>query len=82
MSDAPQIAVRTRGALMAKTITLNASLKCPDVKDDDVVRHDGHLVGPMRLVGERYAQGTTWGWRITDAMAMPASANSSHEGPL
>jgi hypothetical protein len=82
MSDAPQIAVRTRGALVAKTITLNASPKWPDVKDDYIVRYDGHLVGRMRLAGERYAQGTTWGWRITDAMAMPASANGSHEGPL
>jgi hypothetical protein len=67
---------------MAKPITLNASPKWPDVKDDDVVRYDGHLVGRVRLAGERYAQGTTWEWSITVAMAMPASANGSHEGPL
>ena len=78
MSDAPQIAVRTAGALMAKPITLKASPKWPDVKDDYIVRYDGHLVGRIRLAGEHYAQGR--GWSITDAMTMPASANGSHEG--
>jgi hypothetical protein len=60
---------------MAKPITLNASLKWPDVKDDYVVRYDGHLVGRMRLGGDRYAQGTTWEWSITVPMAMPVWAN-------
>jgi hypothetical protein len=45
MSGAAQIAVRTPGTLMAKPITLNASPKWPDVKDDYIVRYDGHLVG-------------------------------------
>jgi hypothetical protein len=79
MSGAPQIAVRTPGALMAKPITLNASLKWPDVKDDYVVRYDGHLVGRMRLGGERYAHGTTWEWSITVPMAMPVWANGTAE---
>jgi hypothetical protein len=64
---------------MAKPITLNASPKWPDVKDDYIVRYDGHLVGRMRLAGDRYAQGTTWEWSITVAMAMPAWANGTAE---
>ena len=36
---------------MAKTKPLHASLKWPDVKDDYVVRYDGHLVGRIRLGG-------------------------------
>jgi hypothetical protein len=79
MSGAPQIAVRTPATLMAKPITLNASPKWPDVKDDYIVRYDGHLVGRMRLAGERYAHGTTWEWSITVAMAMPAWANGTAE---
>jgi hypothetical protein len=68
MSGAPQIVVRTPGALTAKPIALNASPKWPDVKDDYVVRYDGHLVGRMRLGGERYSHGTTWEWSITVPM--------------
>ena len=64
---------------MAKAITLNASPKWPDVKDDYIVRYDGHLVGRMRLAGERYAHGTTWEWSITVAMAMPAWASGTAE---
>jgi hypothetical protein len=36
---------------MAKPIALSASPKWPDVKDDYVVRYDGHLIGRMRLGG-------------------------------
>ncbi len=79
MSGAPQIAVRTPGALTTKPIALNASLKWPDVKDDYVVRYDGHVVGRMRLGGERHAQGTTWEWSITVPMAMPVWANGTAE---
>jgi hypothetical protein len=66
---------------MAKPTALNASPKWPDVKDDYIVRYDGHLVGRMRLAGERYAHGTTWEWSITVAMAMPAWANGTAEKP-
>ena len=45
MSDAPQMAVRIAAAPVAKAITLKASLKWPDVKDDYLVRYDGHLIG-------------------------------------
>jgi hypothetical protein len=77
MSDAPKIAVRTAAAPVAKTITLKASLKWPDVKDDYVVRYDGHLIGRIRLGG--YAQGTNWEWSITVPMAMPDWANGTAE---
>ncbi len=79
MSDAPQIVVRTAAAPAAKTITLRASLKWPDVKDDYVVHYDGHLIGRIRLGDERYAQGTTWEWSIAVPMAMPDWANGSAE---
>ena len=71
MSDASQMAVRIAAAPVAKAITLKASLKWPDVKDDYLVRYDGHLIGRIRLGDERYAQGTTWEWSITIPMAMP-----------
>ncbi len=79
MSGAPQTVVRTAAAPVAKAITLNASLKWPDVKDDYVVRYDGHLIGRMRLAGERDAQGTTWEWSITIPMALPVWANGTAE---
>jgi hypothetical protein len=79
MSDAPPIVVRTAAAPVAKTVTLKASLKWPDVKDDYVVRYDGHLIGRIRLGDERYAQGTNWEWSITVPMAMPDWARGSAE---
>ncbi|WP_291856130.1 hypothetical protein [Bradyrhizobium sp.] len=50
---------------MAKTITLNANLRWPDVKNDYVLRYDGHAIGHIRLVNGG------WEWKITVAMAMP-----------
>jgi hypothetical protein len=41
MSDAPQMTVRPAAAPVAKPITLKASLKWPDVKDDYVVHYEG-----------------------------------------
>jgi hypothetical protein len=76
MSGVPQIVVRTPDAVTAKPIALNASPKWPDVKDDSVVRYDGHLIDRMRL-GERYSHGTTWEWSITVPMAMPVWANGT-----
>jgi hypothetical protein len=64
---------------MANAITLNASLKWPDVKDDYVVRYEGRVIGRMRLGGERYAQGNTWEWSIDIPMAMPPWASGSAE---
>ena len=78
MSGAPQIVVRPHAAPAAKTITLKASLKWPDVRDDYVVRYDGHLIGRIRLADERYGQGT-WEWSIAIPMAMPDWARGSAE---
>ena len=64
---------------MAKPISLNVTLKWPDVSDDYVVRYEGHLVGRIRLGGERYMHGTTWEWSITVPMAMPVWANGTAE---
>src|SRR5258708_5922371 len=77
MSDAPQIAVRPAAA-PAKPITLKASLKWLDVKDDYVVRYEGHLIGRIRLGDQRYEQGT-WEWSIAVPMAMPDWANGTAE---
>jgi hypothetical protein len=62
---------------MAKTKPLHASLKWPDVKDDYVVRYHGHLVGRIRLGGERYSHGTTWEWSIDVPMELPDWARGS-----
>jgi hypothetical protein len=64
---------------MAKTKPLPGSLKWPDVKDDYVVRYDGHLIGRMRSGGERYTHGTTWEWSIAVPMAMPVWAKGTAE---
>jgi hypothetical protein len=50
---------------MAKTITLSASLTWPDVKNDFVLRYDGHAIGRIRL------DESAWAWQITLPMAMP-----------
>jgi len=78
MSGAPRIVVRPPAAPAAKTITLKASLKWPDVRDDYVVRYDGHLIGRIRLADEHYGQGT-WEWSIAVPMAMPDWARGSAE---
>jgi hypothetical protein len=78
MSDAPKIVMRAAAGPVAKAIALKASLKWPDVKDDYLVRYDGHLIGRLRLGDDRYAQGT-WEWSITIPMAMPDWANGSAE---
>jgi hypothetical protein len=60
-----------------KTISLNARLKWPDVKDDYVVWQEEHEIGRIRLIGD--AQGTTWEWYVTVPMAMPAWASGTCE---
>ena len=65
---------------MAKAITLNATLKWPDVKDDYVVRYEGHVVGRIRRGGLRYGEGNQWEWSIDVPMAMPAWASGAAEG--
>ena len=61
------------GAIMAKTITLNASPTWPDVKNDYILRYDGHAIGRIRL-----DQGA-WEWQITIPMTMPTWASGTAE---
>ena len=56
---------------MAKSITLNASLTWPDVKNDFVLRYEGHAIGGIRL------DENIWAWHITIPMAMPAWASGT-----
>ncbi len=56
---------------MAKSITLNASPTWSGVKDDYVLRYEGHTIGRIRRVE------TAWEWHITIPMAMPAWARGS-----
>ena len=80
MSRGPKIVVRNSAAPVAKAITLNADPKWPGVTDDYVVRYEGHLIGRIRLGGERYGQGNSWEWTIDVPMAMPKWARGSAEG--
>jgi hypothetical protein len=50
---------------MAKTITLNAAPTWPGVKDDYVLRFEGHTIGRIRFAV------SAWEWQITVPMAMP-----------
>jgi hypothetical protein len=58
---------------MVKTITLNASLRWPDVKNDFVLRYDGHAIGRIRL------DNGAWQWQITIPMAMPEWAQGASD---
>ena len=62
---------KTSGAIMVKTITLSASPTWSDVKNDYVLRYDGHAIGRIRL--DRSA----WEWQVTIPMAMPAWAGGT-----
>jgi hypothetical protein len=56
---------------MAAKITIDASLRWPDVRDDYVVRFEGHSIGRVRL------DGTNWFWSITIPMALPEWAEGT-----
>jgi hypothetical protein len=60
-----------KGADMAKTIILNASPTWAGVKDDYVLRYDGHVIGRIRSAEK------TWEWHLTIPMAMPEWAQGS-----
>ena len=62
---------------MAKAINLKASPKWPDVKDDYVVRYEGHLIGRIRLAARSSQEDYTWEWSIP--MEMPVWANGTAE---
>lgn len=50
---------------MARAISLNLSLRWPEVKDDYLVRFEGHSIGSVRL------SESGWVWSITIPMALP-----------
>jgi hypothetical protein len=56
---------------MATKITIDASLRWPDIRDDYVVRFEGHSIGRVRL------DGTSWVWNITIPMALPEWAEGA-----
>lgn len=58
---------------MARTITLNASPTWPGVKNDYVLRYEGHVIGRIRFAE------TAWEWHIAVPMAMPEWAQGIAE---
>lgn|SRR5689334_15745527 len=56
---------------MAQAISLSLSLRWPEVKNDYVVRFEGHAIGHVRLAG------SDWVWAITVPMALPDWAAGS-----
>lgn len=64
---------RFNGCPMAKSIVLNASPTWPGVKDDYVLRYDGHLIGRIRSAE------SAWEWHVTVPMALPKWAQGSSE---
>lgn len=56
---------------MAKAITLSASPTWSGVKDDYVLRYEGHAIGRIRRAE------TAWEWHITIPMAVPEWTSGS-----
>jgi hypothetical protein len=50
---------------MSAKLTIDASLRWPDVRDDYAVHFQGHSIGRVRL------EGADWVWSITIPMALP-----------
>ena len=50
---------------MSAKLTIDASLRCPDVRDDYAVHFQGHSIGRVRL------DPAGWVWSITVPMALP-----------
>jgi hypothetical protein len=50
---------------MAQAISLSLNLRWPEVKNDYLVRFEGHTIGHVRLAGSE------WVWAITVPMALP-----------
>ena len=50
---------------MSAKLTIDASLRWPDVRDDYAVHFQGHSIGRVRL------EGAGWVWSITIPMALP-----------
>jgi hypothetical protein len=58
-------------SVMATKITIDAHLRWPDIRDDYVVRFEGHSIGRVRL------DGTVWIWSISIPMALPEWAEGT-----
>jgi hypothetical protein len=56
---------------MAKAITLSAKLTWPGVKDDYVLRYEGHAIGRIRRAE------AAWEWHISIPMALPEWARGT-----
>src|ERR1700710_2103748 len=56
---------------MEKTISLSAAPAWPGIKDDFILRYEGHEIGRIRKLAG------VWEWAVTIPMAMPAWANGS-----
>ena len=57
--------------VMEKTISLSAVPAWPGVKDDFILRYEGHEIGRIRKLAG------AWEWAITIPMAMPTWAQGS-----
>jgi hypothetical protein len=56
---------------MATKITIDAHLRWPDIRDDYVVRFEGHSIGRVRL------DGINWVWSVAIPMALPEWAEGT-----
>lgn len=63
---------------MKQSISLEAKLRWPDVKDHYIILHEGHAIGNVHRSGE------SWSWSISIPMGLPdwsvGSTSSLHEG--
>ncbi|MDA9536601.1 hypothetical protein ACM41_10030 [Bradyrhizobium sp. CCBAU 21362] len=63
---------------MKQSISLNAKLRWPDVKDHYVVIYEGHVIGNVHRSGD------SWSWSISVPMGLPdwsvGNAASLHDG--
>ncbi|MBR0842114.1 hypothetical protein JQ607_18095 [Bradyrhizobium liaoningense] len=63
---------------MKQSISLNAKLRWPDVKDHYIILHDGHVIGNVHRSGD------SWSWSISIPMGLPdwssGNASSLHDG--
>lgn len=59
------------GVAVEKTIALNATPAWPGIKDDFILRYDGHEIGRIRRLAG------AWEWAVTIPMAMPTWAQGS-----
>lgn len=58
---------------MEKTIALNAAPAWPGVKNDFILRYQGHEIGRIRKLAG------VWEWAVTIPMAMPTWAQGSSD---